>query len=237
MLALEISVVIPVFNEAAIVADSVAFLLERLPPICPSFEIVLAENGSTDRTLEVARDIESRHPEVRHLHTAEPNYGKALRAGIQAARGRIVVCDEIDLLDLDFYERALPLLQRGQADLVIGSKLAPGAVDDRPWLRHLASLVLNAMLRTALDFKGTDTHGMKAFVREALLPVVDRCVVDENLFASELVIRAEGAGLRVIEVPVHVHEKRTPSINLIRRVPRALWDVGRLVRALRLGKP
>jgi len=235
---LELSIVIPIFNEAAIVADSVAGLLDRLPAICDSFEIVLAENGSTDNTLEVIEDLRARHSIVRYLHVDEPNYGSALKRGILQARGRLVICDEIDLVDLDFYRSALGLLRAGHAQMVGGSKLAPGARDERPWLRNLATRVLNGMLRHSLGFKGTDTHGLKAFVREPMLPVVRACVVDRNLFASELVIRAERAGIDVVEVPLCVVEKRTPTINLFRRVPTAMYNLGRLIWVIRVkGEP
>jgi len=234
MPAPELSIVIPIYNEAAMVADSVAGILDRLPPICDSFEILLAENGSTDRTGQVVADLSARHPEVRSLSVPEPNYGRALKEGIFSARGRFVVCDEIDLVDLDFYRSALGLLRAGHAQMVVGSKLAPGATDDRPWVRHLATQVLNGMLRHSLGFRGTDTHGLKAFVREPMLEVVGSCVVDKNLFASELVIRAERAGIAVVEVPLCVHEKRIPSINLVRRVPTALVNLGRLIWVIRI---
>jgi hypothetical protein len=126
------------------------------------------------------------------------------------------------------------MLERGAADLVIGSKLAQGAKDERPLLRHAGSLVINGMLRATLGFKGTDTHGLKAFRREALLPVAKSCVVDKDLFASELVIRAERAGVTVVEIPVRIREKRAPSVHLLRRVPNVLKNLGKLVYAIRL---
>ncbi|MFN2164903.1 MAG: glycosyltransferase family 2 protein, partial [Anaerolineae bacterium] len=94
--------------------------------------------------------------------------------------------------------------------------------------------VLNGMLRHSLGFQGTDTHGLKAFVRAPLLPVVEACVVERNLFASEFVIRAERAGIRVVEVPLCVREKRATTINLFRRVPTALFNLGRLVWVIRV---
>ncbi|HOX43483.1 MAG TPA: glycosyltransferase family 2 protein [Myxococcota bacterium] len=229
----ELTVVIPIHNEETILADSVAGLLDRLPAVAPSFEILLAENGSNDGTLAIAADLAARHPEVRFFSAGEPNYGKALRRGLEEARGELVVCDEIDLLDLDFYRAAIGLLRSRRADMVVGSKLAPGARDERPWLRHLASQVLNGLLRLTLDFKGTDTHGLKALRREPLLPVARACVVERNLFASELVIRAERAGLTVVEVPLCVREKRSPTINLVRRVPEALGNLATLVYVIR----
>jgi hypothetical protein len=145
-----------------------------------------------------------------------------------AARGRYVICDEIDLCDVDFYERALPLLRAGDCELVVGSKAMPGATDHRPLIRRAATRVINGLLRLTLDFHGTDTHGLKAFVREPLLAVIQKCVVERDLFASEFVIRAERDAKKIKEIPVRVEEKRRPAINLMRRVPRVFGNLARL---------
>jgi hypothetical protein len=145
-----------------------------------------------------------------------------------------VFCDEIDLCDTRFYEQALGLLESGSAELVIGSKLAAGAKDERPLLRHAGSLVINGLLRVSLGFKGTDTHGLKAFRREPLLPVAKSCIVDRDLFASEFVIRAERAHVPILEIPVQIQEKRAPSVHLIRRVPNVLKNLAKLVYAIRV---
>src|SRR6516165_10098036 len=118
------------------------------------------------------------------------DYGLALRRGILEARGRYVVADEIDLCDVRFHDRALAVLDAGGVDMVIGSKRAPGSHDHRPLYRRLATAVHNTLLRVALGFQGTDTHGVKAFLREEIAPTAARCVVDKDVFASELVLRA-----------------------------------------------
>ena len=175
-----------------------------------------------------------RLPRLRALHVGEPNYGRALKEGILSARGTYVISDEIDLCDLDFYRRALPLLRSGEAEMVVGSKAARGARDERPLLRRAGTKVINGVLRVSLGFRGTDTHGLKAFRRDALLPVARACLVDKDMFASELVIRAGRMGRRVVEVPVVVHEKRKPTINLVRRVPNVIKNIGKLVYAIRI---
>lgn len=230
----EVSFVIPVYNEEAILHAAVVDLCERLEPERLSYEVILAENGSRDRTAEVARELGKRHPEVRLVQSPQPNYGQALRAGIAAARGALVICDEIDLCDVDFHLRALELLRSDRADLVIGSKLIGGASDERPRLRHVVSQLYTATLRLLFDFQGTDTHGLKAFRRARLQPLVDACLVDRDVFASELVIRAYREPLRVIEIPVRVLEKRPPSINLLRRAPGVLKNLAQLTWAIRL---
>jgi hypothetical protein len=118
--------------------------------------------------------------------------------------------------------------------MVVGSKAAKGASDQRPWVRRLATRVHNKLLKVTLGFRGTDTHGLKAFRREKLVPVLEQCVVDMDVFASEFVIRAWRDGLNVVEIPIQLHEKRQPSIHLFRRVPNVLKNVGKLVYVIRV---
>jgi glycosyltransferase involved in cell wall biosynthesis len=233
----EVSIVIPVYNEEGILSASVADLSEKLasdPRWDYSYELILSENGSTDRTVAIAHELMERHPELRLLRTGEPNYGLALRRGIQEARGGYVICDEIDLCDTEFYVRAMEKLEHQGVDMVVGSKALAASHDRRPAYRRLATSVLNFLFRVFLDFRGTDTHGLKAFRRDRLLEVVDRCVVNKDLFASEFVIRAERTNFRIEEIPVHVVEKRRPSINLFRRVPNVLRNLARLVWIIRI---
>ena len=229
-----ISVVIPVYNEEGILVSSVVSLREHLRELGYSFEILLAENGSSDRTIELARELAGKYEEVSHFSIDRPNYGRALKEGILRARGTIVVCDEIDLGDMDFYRRALDRLLEEDAAMVVGSKVLAGAEDTRPFLRHLATLSYNTMLRALLHFHGTDTHGMKAFRRDVLVGTAGRCVVDRDVFASEFVIRAERERHPVVEIPVRVVEKRKPSINLFNRVPGVLRNLSYLVYVMRI---
>jgi glycosyltransferase involved in cell wall biosynthesis len=228
----EVSFVIPVYNEEKILEESVTTLCDALRGLGWSFEIILAENGSRDATPAIGEQLGERYPEVAMLRHPEPNYGGALRAGILRARGRFVICEEIDLCDIAFHERAIGLLRDGDADMVVGSKAMRGADDTRPIGRRVATRVYNGMLRVAVGFRGTDTHGLKAFVRDAVTPVVRACVVEHDVFASELVVRAHRRGLRVLEIPVDVREKRAPSIGLLRRVPKVIRHVARLMIAI-----
>ena len=145
-----------------------------------------------------------------------------------------MICEEIDLCDVEFHQRALEVLESSEADLVIGSKLLATAKDDRPMIRHAASLFYSGLLRVTLGFRGTDTHGLKAFRRSALLETVRACLVDKDVFASEFVIRAERGGVRIREIPVRIVEKRPPSINLFKRVPNVLKSVVKLTVAIRI---
>jgi glycosyltransferase involved in cell wall biosynthesis len=237
----DVSIVIPVYNEEGILREAVTELCASFAhtrdalgaPV--TFEVIIAENGSSDHTFELAQHLASEQPDViRCFSLGEPNYGKALKRGILEARGRWVICEEIDLCDGDFHRRALELLRHGDADMVVGSKAMKGAQDQRPLFRRAATKIINGMLRAALDFRGTDTHGLKAFHRETARPVVERCVVDRDLFASELVIRAGREGLAIVEIPIRLSEKRPPAINLVKRVPRVLRGLARLTWVIRV---
>ncbi len=236
--AVELSIVIPIYNEEGILSASVADLTQKMAADerlkDRSYELILSENGSTDQTVAVAQELLKQYPQLRLIHSTEPNYGLAMRRGILEAKGDIVLCDEIDLCDPDFYARALDKIENEGYDLVVGSKALDRSLDQRPLFRKAATLVLNSMFRIFLGFHGTDTHGLKAFRRERMLEVVNRCVVDKDLFASEFVIRAERMNFRMLEIPFHVVEKRKPSINLVRRVPNVLKNIGRLVWVIRI---
>ncbi|HET6611435.1 MAG TPA: glycosyltransferase family 2 protein [Kofleriaceae bacterium] len=232
----EISVVIPIYNEEGILREAVTSLVTSFRDLGWAVEIILAENGSTDSTPKLAAHLAGEIEEVCTLSVGEPNYGRALREGILMARGQYVICEEIDLCDIDFATRSLALLRSRDAEMVVGSKAMKGAHDARPMLRRAATRVINGMLRVAVGFRGTDTHGLKAFVREVLTPVVKSCVVERDLFASELVIRAARAGVTVVEIPVRVAEKRRPAVNLIRRVPNVLSNLARLTYVIRVKK-
>ncbi|MFT3838417.1 MAG: glycosyltransferase family 2 protein [Myxococcaceae bacterium] len=229
-----LSVVIPVYNEEAILPTAAAELTAGLDQLGFDYEVIFAENGSRDGTPALLEELTSKNKNLKWFHSETPNYGVALKAGILRATGDYVVCDEIDLCDMEFYKAALPRLDSGEADLVVGSKAAKGASDQRPMVRRLATRAHNKLLKVTLGFKGTDTHGLKAFRRQALLPTIERCVVDMDVFASEFVVRAWRDGLRVVEIPIQLHEKRQPSIHLFRRVPNVLKNVAKLVYVIRV---
>ena len=231
----KVTIIIPVYNEEGILESSIHELTEALAERAFSYELILAENGSNDRTVALAQALAENDSRISIYSLGGPNYGKALREGILKARGEYVICDEIDLCDVDFYDRAIEALDSG-LDLVVGSKRAAGARDRRPMYRRAATQVLNGMLRVAVGFRGTDTHGLKAFRRSTLLPIVDACVVDKDMFASEFVVRVHRSSHSWVEIPIDLVEKRPPSIHLFRRVPNVLKNIVRLTTIIRFNR-
>jgi glycosyltransferase involved in cell wall biosynthesis len=218
-----LTVVVPAYNEASILAHTVDHIVNGLRERGETFEIVIAENGSTDDTFTIARDLEANRPEVCLEHLDVADYGAALRAGLLRARGRVVVNFDADYYDLDFLDRASAMVEpeAGPA-IVVGSKRAPGADDTRPWPRRFVTAVFSMMLRVVFSLRLSDTHGMKAMRRAAVEPLARRCRFGRDLFDTELVLRAERAGLSTAEIPVHVEEVRPARTSIVRRVPRTL---------------
>ena len=153
----ELSVVLPVYNEERILRQSLDELQKRLHETGLRYEIIVAENGSRDGTVAIAREHADQHPEVQVFSYPEPNYGGALREGIFRARGEFVVCEEVDILDVDFHLCALELLRTRKADMVIGSKAMRGARDHRPWQRRVALRLVTRVVGVRLS--GMHTWG------------------------------------------------------------------------------
>jgi len=225
-----LSIVIPIHNEEAILESATTQILAAADGLNSDYELLLCENGSTDGTPAIADALSETNPHVRVLHCPEPNYGKALRLGILASCHDLVICFEIDYWDADFMSIAQATLKK--YDVVVGSKRAFGARDQRPLIRRMITLAFNVFLRLVFGFGGTDTHGIKAFRRDKVRDIVRECQTEKDIFATELVLRLERAGLYMCELPLEIEEKRDPSIRLLRRVPGSVRNLARLWRII-----
>ena len=219
----------PAFNEAELLELSVKEVVEGLRGRTAAFEVIIVENGSRDATPELADDLATSTAEVVTLHFDLPDYGAALRAGLLAAEGDIVVNFDVDYYDLGFVADALARLAADDHPaIVVGSKRALGARDERHGLRRLVTAVFTGVLRFGFGLGVSDTHGMKAMRREAVEPLARACHNGTDLFDTELVLRAERAGIGVVELPVVVVERRPSRSPIWRRVPRTLLGLLRL---------
>jgi glycosyltransferase involved in cell wall biosynthesis len=233
--ALDITVVMPAYNEAALLAASVADVVKGLRERTWSFEVVIVENGSTDGTLMLARDLAEEYAELRVEHLDEADYGAALREGLLTARGEVVVNFDTDYYDIDFVEQAVPLVVADDGPaVVVGSKRAPGSRDERPWPRRAVTAVFTGILRIVFQMRVSDTHGMKVMRRSLVEPYARAARFRRDLFDTELVLRVERAGLRTAEIPVEVRERRPARTSIFRRVPRTVVGLVRLAIVLRV---
>lgn len=221
-----LTVVVPIHNEAAYLPEALPSLLAEVHSVGVPFEVVLAENGSTDDTARVARDLAEAHHEVRVLELPRPDYGAAMRAGFRSATGEWVVNFDIDYFSGAFLAEALGL--RDVADVILASKRVAGSDDRRSPVRRAGTLVFNLLLRVLFRSRVSDTHGMKMLRRDVVDAVVPLVVSTKDLFDTELVLRAERAGHRVKEIPTVVEERREARSSFLSRVPRTLLGLLRI---------
>lgn len=222
----------PAHNEHGYLEPAVKGVVTSMRHRPGGFEVIIAENGSSDDTFREAEQLAAEFPEVSVLTWPHPDYGLALRQGFLAATGDTVVNMDVDFVDLEFMDRAIGLLDSGGLAIVVGSKRTAGAEDRRSLARRVITAGFSLVLKLGFGLKISDTHGIKALRRAPLNPLVEACRFGKDLFDTELVIRAERAGLGVAEIPVVVTDTRPPRTSIARRIPRTLVGLARLRLAL-----
>jgi glycosyltransferase involved in cell wall biosynthesis len=229
-----LSIVIPIYRERSFLEGALTRLVQDLDRYGASSEILLVEQFSDQETVDESRAVVARFPHVRHLLLPEPNFGRAMRHGMLEARGDVIVNFDIDYWDVTFARMCYALMREFDIDLVIGSKNARLSVDNRSRRRRWISRGFRVVLEAVFGLRVSDTHGIKAWRRSPqLLKHIQLCHFDRDIFDTELVIRAERTGFRLIELPVTVAEQRPPRSSVLARVPGAAWNLLRLYWILR----
>ncbi len=228
-----LSVVMPAHNEEAFLGPAVRDVVDALTTRDLDFEVVVVENGSSDATAEVARGLAEERTEVRVLSLPDPDYGGALKYGFLESTGDLVAIFDVDYYDFVFLDRAVATIEAPDGpDIVVGAKRGVGAVDARAWPRRTVTTVFSLILRYAFGLKVADTHGIKVVRRAPLKDLAAACRYGTDLFDTELILRAERAGLQVAAIPVTVQENRPSRTSIFRRIPRTLLGLARLRLAL-----
>jgi glycosyltransferase involved in cell wall biosynthesis len=211
---LELSVVIPCLNEARTLQACIEKALDAIGRLGISGEVVVADNGSTDGSQEIATACGARVVPV-----PARGYGNALRYGIAAAKGHwIVFADADDTYDFGQLDRFVAALAGG-ADFVMGTRLPPGEIlpGANPWLnRNLGTPVLTFVLNRLFGTRIRDVNcGMRGIGRNAFRAMN---LQSEGMeFASEMVVKAALHGIQIAEVPVTLHPDRRGRPPHLRR--------------------
>jgi glycosyltransferase involved in cell wall biosynthesis len=225
-----VTVVIPVHNEATFLPEALPRLFVELAEVDADITVVIAENGSTDGTAGLARDAMTKYANLDVLELSTPDYGAAMRDGFLRADTEWAANFDIDYFSGEFLTNALAL--SGTADIVLASKRVEGADDQRTVIRRFATWTFNQILRFALASGVSDTHGMKLVRMTVVDDIAPQVISTTDLFDTELVVRAERAGYRIVELPASVVELRESKSNLVKRVPRTLTGVWAIRRSL-----
>ena len=221
-----VSVIIPAYNEELIIKDTINQLLSFLAGSFSQYELIIADDGSTDGTRAAVESMGSdRLRCVRHF----PNKGKgcAVREGVLAAKGRVVVYTDADLAyGTAVIADLVRLLEEKGTDLAIGSrKLHPQGYADYPPLRLLASRCFSLVTSIFAGFSYDTQCGLKAFTAGAAGEVFSRCETDGFAFDFELMMLAQRMGFSVAQLPVSIVNHRQSKVNVLRDSIRMLRDL------------
>lgn len=231
-----VDIAIPVLNEERVLAASAARVLDHLSRRDIDATLTIADNGSTDRTETLARGLAAADPRVRYLRLERPALGAALREAWCTSSAAVVGYMDADLAtDLRHLDEALELLSGSGCDMVVATRLAPGArVVNRRLLRTITSHVFNRILRQRLRYPGSDAAcGFKFLTRDAWHRIAAEARLSEGLFfGSEIAVRAFALGLTVRELPVHWVDERDSRIRVVPSTIDFLREMRRLRREL-----
>jgi glycosyltransferase involved in cell wall biosynthesis len=225
-----INVTIPAFNEEHILANSTARVAAFLAANCVhSSEILIANNASEDRTLEIAHQLKGQYSNVHVLHLGEKGRGRAIKRAWLESTADILCYMDVDLsTDLAFLPMLIEPLLSDRTDLAVGSRLLSPALTKRGFKREFISRSYNLLVKAFFRTRFSDAQcGFKAITREAaseLLPLVE----DQGwFFDTELLVLAEKLGYRIFDLPVRWTDDPDSRVKILRT---ALDDIRGMIR-------
>lgn len=203
-----ISLVIPAFNEADKLEACVSKTRNALKKIGIPFEIIIAEDGSTDGTNEVAEKLSKKFVEVKHFHSDEKlGRGKALSLAFSKSRGELLAYMDVDLAtDLTHLNQLIQELKN--YDVVIGSRYLPESKASRTLERRIFSLGYNLFIRVLLGSRVHDHQcGFKGFRKKVFTKINKKLSSTHWFWDTEFLVLAQRNGYSIKEIPVNWEEK------------------------------
>jgi glycosyltransferase involved in cell wall biosynthesis len=216
----EVSIVLPAYNEAARIESTVERTAAALREITPSFELIIAEDGSKDGTDKICEALAKKYDFIVHLHSDErQGRGRALNRAFKSSKGEILGYIDVDLAtDMKHLSELIQYIRDGY-DFATGSRMLPESNVKRPFKRGFASKGFNFLTRLMLGSKLYDHQcGFKSFRREPLFKLLDEVKDTHWFWDTELFVRAQRAGFKVKEFPVEWKHGGATKVNLMRDV-------------------
>lgn len=225
-----VDVVIPVLNEAHVLEKSVAVVHDFLEKNAMfRWRIVIVDNGSTDGTFDIARNLARTYSAVEFIHLKEKGRGRALREAWQASSSDVVLYIDVDLSpELAALPKLVDALLREGYDLATGSRLLKSSKTKRSLKREIISRAYNHFLKTVLFTKFSDAQcGFKAVTRDAVKALVPQVRDQGWFFDTELLVLAEKQGYKIRDIPITWIEDDDSRVKII---PTALKNIRGILR-------
>ena len=233
-----LSLVIPVYNEEKIIAETIRTVLEYMPNDFADYEVIFVNDGSSDGTLEIAEGLSGGKMKVISYETNKGK-GGAVKTGMLEADGDFIFFTDCDLAyGLDAIKEGYELFKKNaSADVVIGSrKIHKDGYAGYGFIRKFMSVVFLSILKIYGGIKQSDSqNGMKGFKKEAARKIFSLCEANGWIFDFEALLIAQKLKLKIEEIPItvinHGESKIDPmkdSIKMLREIPKIKKRVKKL---------
>ena len=199
----DLSIVLIAYNEEEFLEECVSVIINTVNPICQNYEIIITENGSTDKTFQIAQELSKKNSFISCEHLNEPNPAGAMRRGYSLSKGKTIINLDVDLAtDMKYFKKLYEYSEK--FDFVTGSRYLDKKLVKRKHDRFILSLIYNKILINGLlGSKIKDNNcGFRAIKRSVGLDLFNE-IKDDNVFGIvELVIRAQRKNYSIKEFPV-----------------------------------
>ena len=238
----DVSIVVPAFEEEDRLGSSLAKIASYLMESETSAEIIVVDDGSADKTAEIAESVLRNTPVIASkVIRYEQNRGKgfAVRTGLQAAAAEVALFSDADLsTPIEERPKLIDPILTGDFDVTFGSRALDRSLigTHQPWRREQGGKVMNLIIRTMSGLPFADTQcGFKAFRMSKFRPLLDVMTVDRFGFDVEFLYVAKYHGLRLKEIPVRWNNVEGSKVNVIRDTRRMFTELGQIRRNARKG--
>ena len=224
----KVSVIFPAYNEVDVLEDTIKKVILNLDTFADSYEIIIAEDGSTDGTNKLASMLAEKDTRIKHIHRQKRlGRGTALKNSFKKSSGEIIVYMDLDLAtDLSHLRELIEAINIEGFDLATGSRLLSKSKVNRSWTRNLASSSYNLIVRKLLGSKIKDHQcGFKSFRREPLLILVDEVEATHWFWDTEILVRANRRGYKIKEIPVLWKSGKETKVRLFKDSVNMFWQV------------
>ena len=229
MITVPVTIVIPVYNDVQSLEAAVPRVMEILPSITSDYELIIAEDASTDGSAELAHKLAQGNPGIIHLHRNERlGRGSALSRAASQAKGEIFCYFDVDMAtDISHLQELLDLISKGN-DIATGSRLLPQSRIIRSTGREIKSRGYNFFVRLILRSSLSDHQcGFKAFQTSAIRMLIEDTSDTHWFWDTEILIRAQHKGLKIAEIPVVWTEGMGTTVR-----SGDIWKMGRAILRL-----
>jgi glycosyltransferase involved in cell wall biosynthesis len=227
----EVSLVLPAYNEVDYLTPAVEKTMQALNEFSQSYEIIIAEDGSTDGTAERAQELTKKYPCVKHIHRdARLGRGTALNNAFRQSHGEVLVYMDLDLAtDLKYLKPLVESISVEGYDFATGSRMLPQSRAERTFSRGISSKTYNFLVRHMLGSKLHDHQcGFKAFRRQPLLGLLDEVEATHWFWDTEVMVRGYRHGLKIKEIAVEWHSGKGTKVSLAKDS----WNMFRQILSL-----